>query len=349
MRIDFWIDRGAESFAGAATGIAAPTGDPFDWLDGKRGLVGYLGYERQSRWLTVERFDPAPPVAPAAPAGAGRAVRWEWARDEAQYRRDIAVALEKIRDGESYELCLTTQVRARVDVDPFALFCELRRRNPAPYASYLDFGDLAIVSASPERFVRVAPDGAIESRPIKGTRRRGATPVDDARLRRELAESAKDRAENLMIVDLVRSDLGMVCEIGSVDASVRFVVEEHPTVFQLVSTVRGRLRRDVAPWQGVRALHPGGSMTGAPKIRSMQILAALEGEPRGIYAGGIGFVGLDGEIDLAMAIRTLIVRPGEVSFGVGGAIVADSDPDAEIDELHAKAQAMIDAVAAVAR
>src|SRR5262249_16615997 len=163
---------GATSFAGPATGVVAPTGDPFDWLDGKRGLVGYLGYERESRWLTVDRFDPAPAIAAVAPTGAGtgRAVRCEWARDEAQYRPDSAVALGKIRDGESYELCLTTQVRARVEVDPFALFCELRRRNPAPYASYMDFGDLAIVSASPERFVRVAPDGRVESRPIKGTR-----------------------------------------------------------------------------------------------------------------------------------------------------------------------------------
>ncbi len=308
--------------------------------------VGYIGYEHESRWLVVDRF--VAPPEPPPPSTTRREVAWEWARGEAQYRRDIALALEKIRDGESYELCLTTQVRARIQIDPFRLFCELKRRNPAPYSAYMDFGEFAIVSASPERFVRVAPDRTIESRPIKGTRRRGKTPADDERLHVELATSEKDRAENLMIVDLVRSDLGMVCEIGSVEARERFVVEAHPTVFQLVSTVRGRLRPGIAPLAGVRALFPGGSMTGAPKIRSMQILAALEGAPRGIYAGGLGWLGRDGEVDLAMAIRTLIVRPGEVSFGVGGAIVADSDPDAEIDELHAKAQALMDAVAAVA-
>lgn len=352
-QFDFWIEREGLTYVGVGSERVTVRSwtELEQLLEGGDRFVGYLSYEfgcggeaRLLRIASIVELPTPPPQRDLPRPHGGSRPRFEMARSETRYRQDIARALEYIRDGESYELCLTTQVRATVDVDPLALFRLLRVRNPAPFASYLRLGDLAIVSASPERFVRIAADGRVESRPIKGTRRRGRTPLEDRRLRDELASSAKDRAENLMIVDLVRSDLGLVCKPDSVEVPARFVVEEHPTVFQLVSTVRGQLREGISPVEAVRTLFPGGSMTGAPKIRSMQILEQLEGEPRGVYAGGIGFFGIDGVIDLSMAIRTIVVRPGEISYGIGGAIVADSNPDAEIDEIYAKGQPLIDAV-----
>jgi para-aminobenzoate synthetase len=266
-------------------------------------------------------------------------------RGRQQYRQDIARILDLIRRGETYEACLTSQVRGPCHVDPLALYLVLRRSNPAPYAAFLRFPGATVLSASPERFIAIDAQGRAESRPIKGTRRRGVHAAEDERIAHELATSDKDRAENLMIVDLVRNDLGRVCEVGSVTVPELMAVETHPTVFQLVSTVRGQLRPDVGPLAAVRALFPGGSMTGAPKLRTLEILDALEGRPRGVYAGGIGWIGSDGALDLGMAIRTLVIHRDEVSFGVGGAVVADSDPDAEFDEILAKAYALVRALA----
>ncbi len=298
-------------------------------------------------WLdeTARRLAHLPDLLPLAPSPRGP-LDFRLARDEARYRADIARVKERLRDGETYETCLTTQVRCAADVDSLALYRALRARNPAPFAAYLRFGDLRVLSTSPERFVHVAADGAVESRPIKGTRRRGRSPEEDARLARELAESDKDRAENLMIVDLVRNDLGRVCVPGSVHVPSLMAVEAHPTVFQLVSTVRGRLREEVTPLEAVRALFPGGSMTGAPKVRSLRIIDELEGAPRGVYSGGIGYLSSTGAVNLAMAIRTIVARPGELSFGIGGAIVNDSDPDDEIAEIKLKGKALIEAIVA---
>jgi para-aminobenzoate synthetase len=266
-------------------------------------------------------------------------------RDRPQYLQDIARILDLIRRGETYEACLTNQVRGPCHIDPLALYHVLRRTNPAPYAAFLRFPGMALLSASPERFIAIDAAGRAESRPIKGTRRRGADAAEDQRIAHELATADKDRAENLMIVDLVRNDLGRVCEVGSVTVPALMTVETHPTVFQLVSTVRGQLRADVGPLAAVRALFPGGSMTGAPKRRTLEILHALEGRPRGAYAGGLGWLGADGALDLGMTIRTLILHGGEVSFGVGGAVVADSDPAAEFDEILTKAYALVRALA----
>ena len=284
---------------------------------------------------------PPPRVRPGPPV----ALRPD--RDRAGWHEAVARIERHLRDGDSYEICLTTQVRgAAGDLDPLDLYRILRRENPAPWSAFLRCDDACVLSASPERFVHIDRHGEVETRPIKGTRRRGRTTDEDAALAADLAASDKDRAENLMIVDLVRHDLGGVCAPGSVHVPSLMAIEPHPTVFQMVSTVRGRLDEGVSPVAAVRALFPGGSMTGAPKIRAMKIIGELERVPRGVYSGGIGFFSLDGAVDLAMAIRTIVMRPGagEISFGVGGAVVALSDADDEFDEAMLKGRALARAI-----
>lgn len=265
-----------------------------------------------------------------------------------RYLELVAACQEAIRAGESYEICLTTMLRVAAHIDPVVTYLAYRRRNPAPFGGLLRFGDLSVLSASPERFLRVGRDGVVETRPIKGTAPRGTTPAEDAALRAGLAASVKDRAENLMVVDLSRHDLGRVCEVGSVAVPDLFAVETYATVHQLVSTVRGRLRGDRTPLDAVRAAFPGGSMTGAPKVRTMEIIDRLEGGPRGVYAGALGYFGLGGAVDLSMVIRTLVATPGEVTLGVGGGITALSDPHAELAEAQLKARAALEALAEAA-
>ncbi|MPZ81438.1 MAG: aminodeoxychorismate synthase component I [Actinophytocola sp.] len=253
------------------------------------------------------------------------------------YRRLIAECQREITAGETYEVCLTNQLTAHGKLDPWPAYRALRRTNQEPFCALLRLGDLSVLSASPERFLRVSADGTAESRPIKGTRPRGATPAEDAALREELAASVKDRAENLMIVDLVRNDLGSVAELGSVRVAELFAVETFATVHQMVSTIRARLRPDATAVDCVRAAFPGGSMTGAPKIRTMSIIDRLEDGPRGVYSGALGYFSLNGSADLSIVIRTLVVEPDRVSYGVGGAIIALSEPDAELAETAVKA------------
>jgi para-aminobenzoate synthetase len=260
-------------------------------------------------------------------------------RDRGQYLDDIAVCQRKLREGESYEICLTNSLRVPAAEDGYDFYRRLRRVNPAPYAAYLKAAGITVACSSPERFLRVDRSGTAESKPIKGTAPRGRTQAEDERLRAKLTASDKTRAENLMIVDLVRNDLGRVCEVGSVHVPRLMVTETYETVHQLVSTIRGQLRADVSVIDAVRACFPGGSMTGAPKLRTMEIIDSLETEARGVYSGAIGFLGCNRTADLNIVIRTAVLADGEWRVGAGGAIVLDSDPVLEYEEMLLKAMA----------
>ncbi len=257
------------------------------------------------------------------------------------YLELVDACLEAITAGETYEVCLTNAVTWRGAVDPWSAYRFLRRESPAPFGALLRFGALSVLSTSPERFLRVDRDGVVLSEPIKGTRPRGRTPEEDAALRDDLATSVKDRAENLMVVDLVRNDLGHNAEVGSVEVPRLFDVESYATVHQLVSGVRAKLRAGSSAVRCVRDAFPGGSMTGAPKIRTMQILDGLEGGPRGVYSGALGYFSLSGSADFSIVIRTLVVHDDKVSFGVGGAVIALSDGAEEFEETAVKATAML--------
>jgi len=261
------------------------------------------------------------------------------ARSREQYLEDVETSIDHLVAGDSYEICLTNELSVETDADPLDLYRRLRRANPAPFAAYLRFGNLAVLSSSPERFLRVNRDREAEARPIKGTSRRGATATEDAQLAAALAADEKNRAENLMIVDLLRNDLGAICEIGSVEVPRMMAVESYETVHQLVSEVRGRLRPDATTLDAVRSCFPPGSMTGAPKKRTTEILDELEGAPRGVYSGAIGWFGLGGAADLSVAIRTIVLSGNHALIGAGGAIVLQSDPGREYEEMLLKAAA----------
>ncbi|MBT2553065.1 chorismate-binding protein [Arthrobacter sp. ISL-5] len=350
---------------GAAWLLALDAPDAADWLAGARAAVTAAG-----RAATERAAGGNGVVSRAAPAFTSRDT-------EAGYKRKIVEAQHEITEGNTYEVCLTTTLTADVPadgLDPWPTYLALRRRNPAPFASYLRFGGLTVASTSPERFLRIASDGGMRAEPIKGTRRRAADPELDAALRRDLATSLKDRAENIMIVDLLRNDLSHFAEPGSVTVSRLCEIESYATVHQLVSTIDATLLPGSPRAEAVAACFPAGSMTGAPKISTMAILDRLEDGPRGVYSGAIGYFSLNGATDLAVAIRTLVIqsdgsddwaadggqaiggdtdgnatgakggRRARLSLGVGGAITADSAPQEEYEEIRTKAFGVLSAL-----
>ena len=342
---------GEDVFAALADEVARDDGDPaVSW-------VGYLGYACRSDlpahtgsgvpdavWmrvrdpLFVEHPGPGRPVAGALPRTLDRTTPPPYAAafDEVQ---------RQLRLGNSYEVNLTYREQVTSGVDPVSAYLRLRDASPAPYAGYLQHGDLHLLSSSPERFALVDRDRWLETKPIKGTTPRGATPEEDERLRVSLATDAKFRAENLMIVDLLRNDLSMVCELGTVTVPELMAVESYASVHQLVSTVRGRLRDGVGTVEALRALFPAGSMTGAPKLRTMRIIEDVEDSPRGVYAGAFGWVGADGRADLGVVIRTLVATPAgdgwAYTLGTGGGITVRSDVDEEYAETRWKAERLL--------
>ncbi|MDQ0241562.1 aminodeoxychorismate synthase component I [Arthrobacter bambusae] len=314
----------------------------------------WLGLAREAVLSPASAPESAPRHSAGDPAVGGRTVVLEFSsRDtEDEYKSKITEAQHQIAEGNTYEVCLTTTVTATdPGLDPWESYLALRKRNPAPFASYLRFGDLTVASTSPERFLRITSDGGMRAEPIKGTRARANDPVIDEALRRGLESSLKDRAENIMIVDLLRNDLSHFAVPGSVTVSRLCAVESYATVHQMVSTIDARLRPGAPRAEAVAAAFPAGSMTGAPKISTMDILDGLEAGPRGVYSGAIGYFSLNAATDLAVVIRTLVMGPDgnggrTLSLGVGGAITADSTPQDEYEEIRTKAFGVLSALGA---
>ncbi len=346
-------------------------GDPFDalreLLDERRGApgaaVGYLGYglKRHLERLPdtvlndlrlpechlafydrVSSFD-ARCLAPPPPSP-GTALQFEGLRSSftrEAYEGVVQRALEYIEAGDIYQVNLSQRFQVACPGDPFDVYLCLRAHSPAPFGAYLRFPGFDVLSSSPERFLRYEPrDRSIETRPIKGTRPRAAAHDDDRALAQELLASEKDRAENVMIVDLERNDLGRVAEVGSVTVTSLFELESFATVHHLTSTVRARLGPDRDIVDLLRATFPGGSITGTPKIRAMEIIDELEPVARGVYTGAIGYIGFDGSMELNIAIRTIVTKGGQAFFHAGGGIVADSEPALEYEETLHKSAAM---------
>jgi para-aminobenzoate synthetase component 1 len=260
-----------------------------------------------------------------------------------EYMQALDAVHEYIRAGDIYQTNLTQRFECELRITPLELYSELRRINPAPFASYLDFGEGQIVCSSPERFIQIK-GRQIETRPIKGTMPRGKTPEEDAQNRATLVNSAKDKAELLMIVDLERNDLGRVSKTGTVKVPELYKLETYETVFHLVSTVTSELKDDVDAIDVIRASFPGGSITGAPKIRAMEVIDELEPTQRNIYTGSIGYIGFNGDLDLNIVIRTILCKNEKAYFQVGGGIVWDSQNQAEYEETFDKGRALMEAL-----
>ena len=264
--------------------------------------------------------------------------------DRPAFMAAVKRAVDYAHAGDCFQVNLAQRLLARQTEPALDLYGRLRRVNPAPFAAWFDAGDFQIASASPERFLQLSRSGEIQTRPIKGTRPRGRTAEEDRARVAELLDSGKDRAENVMIVDLLRNDLGRVCKYGSVEVSSVCRLESHPTVHHLVSEVRGHLRKGLSAIDLLKAAFPGGSVTGAPKVRAMEIIAELEPHARGPYCGSLGWLGFDGAMDTNILIRTFVSGGGWLQFPVGGGIVADSSPQREYEETLHKAAGLLKAL-----
>jgi para-aminobenzoate synthetase len=310
-------------------------------LDEATRELGATAGERRS----VEDGSPSKQTTPVQ----SEPVAFRVGRGREQYLADILRCQSALTAGESYEVCLTDQIHTDAQPDPWLLYRGLRRSNPAPFAAYLRLGEVHVLSSSPERFLSVDRERRVMARPIKGTAPRSADPAQDEATRRELAEDEKTFAEHLMIVDLLRNDLGRACEIDSVRVPELMVIEQYATVHQMISNVEGVLEAGRSAIECVQACFPGGSMTGAPKLRTMEIIDDIEREARGVYSGVIGWFGLDGTCDLSIVIRTIVMRVGggvkTTTIGAGGAIVMQSDPAEEFAEILLKARAPMAAIA----
>jgi len=283
--------------------------------------------------------------APSPTTPPTRAVA-RWHETDAEYLANIAACQSAIHEGEAYQLCLTTEAEVVGGFDPLEVYLRLRASSPTHHGGLIRTGGVSLLSSSPERFLDIDPAGLVQTRPIKGTRRRAVDPAADAKLAAELLASEKERAENLMIVDLMRNDLARVCELGTVTVTELLEVESYAQVHQLVSTVTGQLARGRSPVDAIEACFPAGSMTGAPKLRATQVLDALEQRPRGLYAGCFGYLGVDGRVDLAMTIRSIVLDERGATVGAGGGITALSVPLEELAEAKLKAAALLAALGA---
>ncbi len=320
----------------------------YDNLLGKAYIVS-SGFPELKERLRLERArerlealkatlkKPPPPTTTEPPTLTPQPIKGNFTHQG--YVEAVKKARDYITAGDIFEVNLSQRFCAELSIPPHELASRLRRINPAPFAAYLGFDEATIVSASPERFLRVRGDW-VETRPIKGTRRRGATAEEDRALAEELKASVKDHAENIMIVDLERNDLGRVCRYGSVKVTELAILETFPSVFHLTSTVEGNLKAGEDIVSLLRATFPGGSITGAPKVRAMAIIDELEPTRRSVYTGGIGYLGFNGDIDLNIVIRTFIIKGGKAYYQAGGAVTYDSDPESEYQETLDKARAL---------
>ena len=325
----------------------------YDHLDGKTFIIstGFPELEESGRLERAEErlkelrnrvlLSPPPQLRQEVLASGSVELRANFTHDH--YLKAVETAREYICAGDIFQVNLSQRFEADITILPYELYKRLRKINPAPFANYFGFDGVSIVGASPERFLKVRSDW-VETRPIKGTRPRGKTPREDDELAQSLLASVKDRAENVMIVDLERNDIGRVCRYGTVKVTELALLETYPTVFHLTSTVVGQLMEDKNRIDLLKATFPGGSITGAPKVRSMEIIDELEPTHRSVYTGSLGYLSFNGDMDLDIVIRTIIVKEGRAYFQVGGAITYDSDPEAEYIETLDKGRAMMQAL-----
>jgi len=306
---------------------------------------GELAAWRDDVIATLERLAAADGAEPSD-VEASSDLEVEWRYSDAEYLRMVRACKHLIADGDAYVLCLTTEATVDGEFDAWKVYRRLRRDSPSHHGAFLKTGDLALLSASPEQFLEVSRGGRVTTKPIKGTRPRGGTEDEDRALAEELRADAKERAENVMIVDLMRNDLNRVCEVGTVEVAKLLDVETYAPVHQLVSTVTGQLAPGKDAVDAIRSCFPAGSMTGAPKHSAVTILRSLEHRSRGVYSGAFGYLGFDGAVDLAMTIRSIVIDAHGAAIGTGGGITALSEPEEELAETRLKAAALVRALAA---